>query len=77
MIVFKECLSSLDGCARYSHAGVVLDETGIGYEANWTVRKFDIFKDYSGKCILFARYKKMTPEKFQKGWNRIKGHERQ
>lgn len=62
-----------DGKSKYTHAGVVIDESGATFEAlpNGYHRQ-NIFEVYKGKNIVIFRSKYMTDEKFSKGWDSIK-----
>ena len=43
-----ERFNDVDNQATYSHAGVILDHHGTTFEALWTNRNQDLFRDYGG-----------------------------
>lgn len=68
---------SKDNHAEYSHAGVILDEQGTTFEAVWTNRRGNLFRDYAGQKILIGRHERMDQKAFQMGWNGVKKYEGQ
>jgi len=46
---------SEDGEAKYSHAGMILDNRGTTFEALWTVSSRNIFSAYAGENVIIAR----------------------
>lgn len=59
--------------AEYAHAGWILDAQGTTLEALDRVSSQNVFSAYKGDEIIFVRWKKMTPEAFQKGYEAVKG----
>ena len=47
---------STDDKSKYSHAGIILTETGHTLEALWTVKSQNLYVDYKDTDILIARY---------------------
>jgi len=76
-IIFVEKLHAADNQAEYSHSGIILNEAGCTFEALWTNKKQNIFDAYKGVKVLIGRHKNMTPEAYDKGWDKVKNHEGQ
>ena len=55
VINFVQALYARDRDAKYSHAGIILDDKGTTLEAIWTVREQNIFEAYAGQDILIGR----------------------
>lgn len=66
--------NSPDNESIYSHAGIIIDESGKTLEALWTVKSQNIYKDYKGIEVLILRYSGMTDEAFSNGMKKIKRH---
>jgi len=63
---------SKDSRSMYSHAGILINDTGRTYESLWTVKSQPLFKAYAGKEILIARHQDMIPGLFMKSFAHIK-----
>lgn len=74
MINFIQRIKSHDNQSEYGHTGIIVKPDGATIEAVWSISSRDIFKDYKGSKVLIARFNKMTPEAYQKGFDAIKGH---
>lgn len=59
----------------YSHAGLIIDETGTTFESYWTVTRHNMFDRYTGHDILIARYNQINDIKFDHGFECIAKHE--
>lgn len=75
LINYVQAFTSKDNNSQYSHAGVILNYSGITFEALWTNRRQNLFKAYQGKRVLIARHKEMTPKRALAGWHGVKHHE--
>lgn len=58
---------STDNQSKYSHAGIVLGESGETLEALHTVKHQNLYRDYAGQEILIGRWNYMTRERFDEG----------
>ena len=63
VINFIQRIWSKDSHSIYSHAGVILDESGRTFESLWTVKSQNLFKAYAGQEVLIARHKDMNPKR--------------
>lgn len=52
-------LQSLDGRAKYSHAGIITSSVGTTFEAKRTIQRGDL-KKYGNKPILIGRHQRMS-----------------
>ncbi len=59
-----QAITSKDGKATYSHAGIIVDSAGGSFEALWWVESRNLFKRYDGKRILVARHDYMRDATF-------------
>ena len=66
--------NSPDNASVYSHAGIIIDESGKTLEALWTVKSQNIYKDYKGIDVLVMRYSGMSDEAFKAGMKSIHRH---
>ncbi len=53
-ILMAEWFWSLDGHAKYGHAGIITNENGDTFEARWTVRNMNL-RAYEGRPIYITR----------------------
>jgi hypothetical protein len=63
----------VDGKARASHAGIVIDERGTTFEAiqpRYCMQ--NIWNAYSGCRLIIGRHIDMSPERFQIGWDAVR-----
>ena len=67
---------SQDGESKYSHAGIILDETGLTFESLWTIRRSHL-DAYRGVEVLIGRDIGMTESRFFQCWLRVMDHEGQ
>jgi len=74
LINFVQKLKSKDNCSEYGHTGIIIKPDGTTLEAVWSISSQNIFKDYAGQKVLIARWNKMTPECYNKGFEAIKCH---
>lgn len=72
LIKAAERVKSQDSEAKYSHAGVIIDPTGITLEALWTFKRQNLFEAYSGSDVVIARWKDMKLYNFCKGLEALK-----
>lgn len=72
-ILRAERRQSKDKQAELSHAGIIIDRSGITYEALARYSNQDLWKTYGKKnCkLLIGRHKLMTAEKFMYGYGQI------
>jgi hypothetical protein len=71
-IIAVESFWSADGCAKYSHAGIIIrPDPPITFEALWTNRRQNFLQAYRGKQILIGRHERMDPYRFALGWDAI------
>lgn len=66
-----------DNKSEYSHAGIILDRKGTTLEALWTVRSQNIYEAYDGTKVLIGRHEQMNPERFERGFKAVSGHQGQ
>lgn len=74
IINFVQTVWSTDNNSEYSHAGIILTETGRTLEAVWTVRFQQLQTDYKGKKVLIARHEDMGPLQFNNGYEAVEKH---
>jgi len=70
LILLKEIFSSLDSKAEFNHAGIILNEEGDTFESLFFINHYNL-EQYRGCNIIIARYKEMTPEKFEAGMKEV------
>ena len=58
---------SADNASEYSHAGIIIDTEGTTFEALWTVKSRNIFRDCADDQILIGRHRLMDHDAFQQG----------
>lgn len=62
---------SMDGCAKYSHAGILWRaDPPTTYEALWTNCRQPL-SAYRGRQILIGRHEQMDPYRFALGWEAV------
>jgi hypothetical protein len=67
-----ESFWSTDGCAKYSHAGIIIKaDPPTTFEALWTNCRQNLFKAYHGKQILIGRHEQMDPYRIALGWDAV------
>lgn len=67
-------LWSTDCDAKYNHTGIIQDATGKTFEALWTIREGNLFKDYEGCQVIIARYTGCDLEKKIEELKNLKGY---
>ena len=65
---------SLDGDAKYSHAGIITGYDGETFESRWRMGRYNM-SDFEGTPLLTARHKLMNEKLFKYGMNQIRKHE--
>ena len=63
---------AMDRKSTYGHAGIITSVPGTTFEALWTVKRQNIWKDYRNQKLLIARHKDMTHEDFMDGFEWIR-----
>ncbi|PIE67203.1 MAG: hypothetical protein CSA23_04955 [Deltaproteobacteria bacterium] len=63
----------VDGQAKFNHAGVIIDADGTTIEALRTIQNGNIY-NYKDHLFMVGRPYAITDEKFQVGYDAIKGH---
>lgn len=71
-ILLAEKAKSADGEAEYGHTGIILDPSGSTFEALWTIKTQNFFEAYKGSKVMVARWRGMTPGRFQSGYDVVK-----
>jgi hypothetical protein len=62
----------VDGKARASHAGIIIDDKGTTFEAiepRYAMQ--NIWNAYRGCRVIIGRHIDMTPERFDAGWSAV------
>ena len=65
---------TLDGEAKYSHAGIIIGHDGETFESRWHMGRYDM-SDFDGIPTLIARHQLMNPNRFERGMNQILRYE--
>ena len=65
LILRGQAFWALDGEAKYSHAGVILDRDGRTFESRLTRIGFYNITDFKGCPVLVGRYESMTKDIFE------------
>lgn len=74
-ITFIESIRGLTKeSAQYSHSGFIIDDKNTTFEALYHYTEQNLYEAYGGQQIIIFRYKDMTPERFQKGFDAVKGN---
>jgi hypothetical protein len=63
----------VDGVARASHAGIIIDGKGTTFEAvepRYCMQ--NIWNAYRGCRLIIGRHIDMTPERFEAGWSAVR-----
>lgn len=68
----------IDNKSKYGHAGIITSSTGQTFEALWTVKHGNVFRDYYEKAksgegsLLIGRNIHMNHSDFVQGWNKVR-----
>src|SRR3989337_1606547 len=62
---------SNDNKSEYSHTGIIVNNQGYTFEANWRVDSQVFLKAYKGGKVLIARYSNMDITRFNKGYEYV------
>jgi len=73
-INFIQRIRAKDNQSMYGHTGIIIKPDGITVEAVWSICSQNLFKEYTGKKVLIARWTGMNADTYQKGFDAIKGH---
>lgn len=76
LIKWYEKLTSQDNKAKASHAGIILNPSGVTFEAQADGIKRDLIQHYKGQHIVIFRHKEMNIERFWHGFDAIKKYEK-
>lgn len=74
MINCIQRIKSHDNQSEYGHTGIIIQDDGATIEALPDGIHVSTLDAYKGSKVLIARFNKMTPEAYQKGFDSIKGH---
>lgn len=73
-INWVQAFNDPDDKSKYSHSGFLISPTGVTSEALWTIKQ-SYLSNYIGKPIIIGRHIKMTQERFDVAYAKIKHQE--
>ena len=65
---------SLDGISKYTHAGIIVDNTNKTFEARFKGIEYSNLDHIPNQPLLVARHQFMSPKVFIKAFERLKYH---
>jgi len=69
-INFMQKVKAVDNESTYNHAGIIVDEKGITFEALMKI-KYSTLDQYKGRQIIIVCHKEMGPRRFALAWPEI------